>query len=181
MDGSTGRRQPPIIMGHEASGIIESVGQNVSGWKAGDRVTFDSTIYQLSDWYSRKGLYNLSDNRIVIGVSCNEFRRMVLLPVMSRFHNISFTRYQITSVLSMPPWLNYCRGVACGKPYRSIAKRFGFISGAGMIALFIIQLLKLSGCNPIMAFDLDQDRLNLALKLGASHVFKADSETLSKK
>ena len=44
-DGSTGRRQPPLIMGHEASGEIVSVGPRVEKWRAGDRVTFDSTIY----------------------------------------------------------------------------------------------------------------------------------------
>jgi L-iditol 2-dehydrogenase len=75
MDGSTGRRIPPVIMGHEASGIIEKTGASVTGWQVGDRVTFDSTIYRLDDWYSRKGLYNLSDNRMVLGVSCNEFKR----------------------------------------------------------------------------------------------------------
>ena len=45
MDGSTGRRRPPIIMGHEASGVVAKVGSRVSGWKTGDRVTFDSTTY----------------------------------------------------------------------------------------------------------------------------------------
>ena len=51
MDGSTGRRIPPLIMGHEASGQIIATGKNVSGWQPGDRVTFDSTIYKLDDWY----------------------------------------------------------------------------------------------------------------------------------
>src|ERR1700752_2689010 len=55
MDGSTGRRIPPIIMGHEASGEIEKTGAKVHGWKEGDRVTFDSTIYDPTDWYSQKG------------------------------------------------------------------------------------------------------------------------------
>jgi len=75
MDGSSGRRQPPIIMGHEASGIITATGKDVNGWQAGDRVTFDSTIYQLDDWYTRKGYYNLSDNRKVLGVSPGDYRR----------------------------------------------------------------------------------------------------------
>jgi L-iditol 2-dehydrogenase len=44
MDGSTGRRIPPIIMGQEASGLIEKLGEKVERWKVGDRVTFDSTI-----------------------------------------------------------------------------------------------------------------------------------------
>ena len=44
-DGSTGRRQPPLIMGHEASGEIAALGVGVSGWSVGERVTFDSTIF----------------------------------------------------------------------------------------------------------------------------------------
>src|SRR6266852_6217270 len=44
-DGSSGRRIPPIVMGHEAAGIIAAVGEGVTGLSQGDRVTFDSTIY----------------------------------------------------------------------------------------------------------------------------------------
>ena len=45
LDGSTGRRIPPVIMGHEAAGVVADVGPDVTGWQPGDRVTFDSTIY----------------------------------------------------------------------------------------------------------------------------------------
>ena len=69
MDGSTGRRIPPMIMGHEASGVIVKTGSDVTYWKSGDRVTFDSTVYPLIDWFTLEGKYNLSDNREVIGVS----------------------------------------------------------------------------------------------------------------
>ena len=41
MDGSSGRRVPPIIMGHEASGLIARFGDDVADWHVGDRVTFD--------------------------------------------------------------------------------------------------------------------------------------------
>jgi len=74
-DGSTGRRQPPLIMGHEASGVVAETGPAVRGWAAGDRVTFDSTLYRLDDWYTRRGLYNLSDGRMVLGVSPGAVRR----------------------------------------------------------------------------------------------------------
>jgi len=75
LDGSTGRRQPPLVMGHEAAGVVAEAGPAVKGWTTGDRVTFDSTIYRLDDWYTRRGLYNLSDGRMVLGVSPGEYRR----------------------------------------------------------------------------------------------------------
>ncbi len=75
MDGSTGRRIPPVIMGHEASGIIERVGSGVAEWSVGERVTFDSTVVTRQDFYSQKGVFNLSDYRRVLGVSCAEYRQ----------------------------------------------------------------------------------------------------------
>src|SRR3954469_10915906 len=70
MDGSTGRRRPPIIMGHEAAGVIAAVGTGVSGWALGDPVTFDSTIYCGDCDFCRRGQINLCDRRRVLGVSC---------------------------------------------------------------------------------------------------------------
>ena len=75
MDGSTGRRRPPIIMGHEAAGVISKVGSRVTGWAAGDRVTFDSTIYCGQCAFCRRGMINLCDRRRVLGVSCEDYRQ----------------------------------------------------------------------------------------------------------
>src|ERR1700753_765142 len=44
-DGSSGRRIPPIVMGHEAAGVVAAVGSDVTSLALGDRVTFDSTVY----------------------------------------------------------------------------------------------------------------------------------------
>src|SRR5262250_3223642 len=74
MDGSTGRRRPPVIMGHEAAGVIAEVNR-AEGWKAGDRVTFDSTIYCGHCAFCRRGQINLCDHRRVLGVSCEDYRR----------------------------------------------------------------------------------------------------------
>src|SRR5579863_4000328 len=75
LDGSTGRRIPPIVMGHEAAGIVAAVGSGVNDIEVGDRVTFDSTISCGKCHYCLRGDINLCDNREVIGVSCGEYRR----------------------------------------------------------------------------------------------------------
>src|SRR4051812_16049560 len=74
-DGSTGRRIPPLVMGHEAAGSIERIGARVTGFAPGDRVTFDSTVSCGRCDYCRRGEINLCDNRMVLGVSCGDYRR----------------------------------------------------------------------------------------------------------
>src|SRR5512140_3079472 len=74
-DGSTGRRIPPLVMGHEAAGVVASTGSGVDGFREGDPVTFDSTIYCGECAFCRKGDVNLCDNRQVLGVSCGDYRR----------------------------------------------------------------------------------------------------------
>jgi len=74
-DGSTGRRIPPLVMGHEAAGVVERVGPGVRGFAAGERVTFDSTVSCGRCHFCRGGQINLCDNRTVLGVSCGDYRR----------------------------------------------------------------------------------------------------------
>jgi L-iditol 2-dehydrogenase len=169
MDGSTGRRIPPVIMGHEASGIIKETGRNVTGWQIGDRVTFDSTIYALDDWYSRKGMYNLSDGRKVLGVSAKEFRRdgayaeYVTVPwhILYKLpENVSFTKAAMAEPAAVALHAVNLTPVAVNDT--------AVVVGAGMIGLFIVQMLKLSGCTGIVAIDTDNHRLSLAKELGAT-------------
>jgi L-iditol 2-dehydrogenase len=48
------------------------------------------------------------------------------------------------------------------------------VVGTGMIGLFIVQLLKLSGCSNIIAIDIDNHKLELAGKLGATHLLNPE-------
>src|SRR5690349_2151894 len=74
-DGSSGRRIPPIIMGHEAAGTIVEAGAKVDRARIGDRVTFDSTVSCGECDSCRRGAVNLCQNRRVLGVSCGDYRQ----------------------------------------------------------------------------------------------------------
>ncbi|MFN5948608.1 MAG: alcohol dehydrogenase catalytic domain-containing protein, partial [Pirellulaceae bacterium] len=74
-DGSTGRRIPPLVMGHEAAGVVAERGSQVDRFQPGDRVTFDSTVSCGTCPACRSGRINLCERRQVLGVSCQEFRR----------------------------------------------------------------------------------------------------------
>ncbi|SKB02204.1 Threonine dehydrogenase [Prosthecobacter debontii] len=75
MDGRSGRRQMPIVMGHEAAGEIIEVGEGVTDWKVGERVTFDSTEYCGECEECQAGYVNLCPDRKVLGVSPGSYRR----------------------------------------------------------------------------------------------------------
>jgi len=182
MDGSTGRRKPPIIMGHEASGVIAEVGKNVSGWNVGDRITFDSTIYPLDDWYTRKGHYNLSDNRKVLGVSPGEYRKhgafaeLVSVPAHILYKipdNVSFEQAAMVEPVGVAA---HAVNISKINPGAS-----AIVVGAGMVGMFVINMLKIAGANPIIAIDLDENKLKLANEFGATHTFQSTLSNLSEK
>src|SRR5579863_3017041 len=109
-DGSSGRRIPPIIMGHEAAGTIAALGDGVSGFTKGDRVTFDSTIFCGACDNCRRGDVNLCDHRQVLGVSCAEFRRpgafaeYIAVPSRILYHlpdNLSFNEAAMLEAVSV--------------------------------------------------------------------------------
>jgi L-iditol 2-dehydrogenase len=168
-DGSSGRRNPPLIMGHEASGEVAKLGSNVTDLKPGDRVTFDSTVYCGKCAFCARGDVNLCDNREVIGVAPKEFKR----------HG-AFAEY-----VSVPRRIMYklpdsfpfeqaalIEAVSIGVHAVSITPvRLGdtaLIIGAGMIGLVTLQAAKAAGCTRIIAVDMEDSRIEAAKSMGAT-------------
>jgi 2-desacetyl-2-hydroxyethyl bacteriochlorophyllide A dehydrogenase len=181
-DGSTGRRIPPLIMGHEASGIVIKTGAEVQSWKSGDRVTFDSTVYPLNDWFTMEGLYNLSDNREVLGVSPGNYKRdgafaeFIAIPQHILYkipENVTFEQAAMVEAAAVALHAINIAGV------RTADKCV--VVGAGMIGIFILKLLKISGASTIIAIDIDPKRLTQASGAGADHTCLSTEENLSEK
>lgn len=170
-DGSTGRRIPPIIMGHEAAGIVAGVGDAVKTFREGDRVTFDSTIYCGECRFCRSGQVNLCDRREVLGVSCGDYRRAgafaeyVVVPARIAYRlpeNLSFPEAALLEAVSVA--LHAVSLVAI-KPDHS-----ALVVGAGTIGLLLQQALKAAGCERVFVTDIDANRLRLSESLGATAV-----------
>jgi L-iditol 2-dehydrogenase len=167
-DGSSGRRVPPLVMGHEAAGIVARAGKNVRQFREGDRVTFDSTVYCGRCYFCRRGEINLCDNRNVLGVSTGEYRRhgafaeYVAVPqhIVYRLpDNLPFEHAALIESVSIAFH-------AVGRAPIRVGET-AVVVGTGMIGLLVVQTLRLAGCGRIIAIDIDDYKLERAKELGA--------------
>ncbi len=167
-DGSSGRRIPPLVMGHEAAGTVAGTGDGVRQFNAGDRVTFDSTVYCGECEPCQVGDVNLCDNRQVVGVSCGDYRRhgafaeYVVVPerIVYRLPDeLGFTEAAMLEAISVALHAVRVAELKGGET--------AFVIGAGMIGLLTLQAAHALGCSRVFVADLDATRLRLAREMGA--------------
>ena len=179
-DGSSGRRIPPIVMGHEASGTVEALGAGVANFRIGDRVTFDSTVYCGACAFCRRGEVNLCDNRQVLGVSCGDYRRAgafaeyVVVPARIVYRlpeSISFAEAAMLEAVAVA-----MHGVSLAHVGPETT---ALVVGAGTIGLLTMQALRAAGCARVFISDIDTTRLKLAEQLGAPAILSATSDPVA--
>lgn len=180
-DGSTGRRIPPVVMGHEAAGIVAAVGAEVSAVAPGDRVTFDSTVYCARCEFCLRGEANLCENRQVVGASCGEYRRAGAFA-----EYITVPEYII---YQLPPSLSFAdaamlEAVSVALHAVKLSQIEGgetaLVIGAGMIGLLVLQAARVAGCSRVFVADVDATRLEMAAALGAAETLHASGVDLTR-
>jgi L-iditol 2-dehydrogenase len=173
-DGSSGRRIPPVVMGHEAAGTVVATGSDVTDLKEGDRITFDSTISCGRCHFCRRGQINLCDNREVLGVSCGDYRRMgafaeyVTVPRRICYRlpdSLPFESAAMIEAISVAVHAVALTPVALNDT--------AVVVGAGMIGLLTLQAARLAGCGRVISVDVDETRLKTASSLGATDTILA--------
>ena len=173
-DGSTGRRIPPLVMGHEAAGIVERVGAEVTDLAVGTPVTFDSTIWCGKCFFCHRGQTNLCDYRRVLGVSTGEYRQYgafaeyVCVPrrIVYRLP-ASFRLEEAAMIEAVSVALH---GVG---RLPLVLGDSAVVVGTGMIGLLVLQALKAAGCGQVLAIDVEDAKLDLAKKLGADETINS--------
>ncbi|CAK9824917.1 Sorbitol dehydrogenase [Anthophora retusa] len=166
----------PMIIGHESSGVVVKLGQNVKNLKVGDRVAIEPGVSCRTCKFCKEGRYNL----------CKDMVFCATPPVHGSLRR--FYKHAADFCFKLPDHVTLAEGAlleplavgvhACKRANIGIGSKV-LILGAGPIGLLSLLVAKTMGASKIVITDLTQSRLNLAKKLGADSTYlprKEDSE-----
>ncbi len=165
----------PRVLGHEATGTIEEVGENVTKYKVGDRVFVSHHVPCNQCCYCKKDSHTACETLHTTNYYPGGFSQYIRVPKI----NVE------TGVYKLPDTMSYEEGtfiepLACavrGQRLADIKKCDTIlVIGSGMAGILHIQLSKMKGVRKIFAADINPDRLRLAVKFGADHVIDAKED-----
>ena len=174
--GTTGRRIPPVIMGHEASGVIAAVGPGAEAWAAGTRVTFDSILWCGDCPPCRAGRTNLCDTRETFGVSTASFRRdgamadYLVVPARLLHRLPEMVSFDAGAMVEPAAVAMHAARISGIEPGDLVV-----VVGAGLIGNLAMQAAKTLGAGVVAIADVVPERLELARSLGADVVFDSSA------
>jgi 2-desacetyl-2-hydroxyethyl bacteriochlorophyllide A dehydrogenase len=170
---------PPVILGHEFSGVIVKTGKCVKGLNVGDRVTSETHAYMCDHcFYCRSGRYNLCPNRLGFGYGTDgAFTKYVKVPakiIHKLPENLSFEEGTLTEPLCVVTHAIIERGdIKAGDVV--------LITGPGPIGILAVQVAKLYSPSHLLITGLSrhEHRLKLAEKLGADRGIDTERQDLT--
>lgn len=166
-EGTHPIRKPPVILGHEAAGVVAAVGGAVTAFQVGDRVIVDPQWTCGHCVYCRAGDNNLCPSKRVMGTPVwpGAFGEYVVAPEEAIFHlpePLSFAQGSLIEPLTIAVHVVRRSGL---QPGESVA-----ILGTGSIGGLLSGVCQVQGAAPIIAADLRQHCLDAAReRLGATH------------
>ena len=170
--GVTGRRKPPIVMGHEFTGLVSDVGAAVNRSKTGDRVVVQPLIPCGTCDLCRAGRWNICRYRSGVGMNVNgAYADMVRVPEQLLYAlpaELSWEHGAMTEPLAV------ALHAVNMTPIQLLESLV--IVGAGTIGLLTLLAAQLRGVSPIIVTDLNPHRLEMARRLGADVVVNAAEE-----
>ncbi len=171
--GLTGRRIPPVTLGHEFAGEIAALGEGVQGYAIGDRVVVQPINFCGECVNCRQGLTNMCLNKRFFGVLTEDGAMAEYIAVPTKLlYRLPKTCDLTTGAMVEP----YAVAYGAVKKAGNLAGKDVLIVGAGMIGLCIMQLVLLHKPASVIVSDLSDARLALAKRLGATHTVNSRKE-----
>lgn len=154
------------ILGHEFSGIIESVGPDVSNVTVGDRVVVDPNLFCGECYYCRHGQPNMCLHNTCLGIFVNGgFAQFCVAPQSALYKVAGSTPAEVA--VHLDPAGCVLTSISKIQP---ILGETALVLGAGPIGLYFIMMLKQMGINNIIVSELSSFKTDYAYKFGASMV-----------
>ncbi len=161
--GTTGRRKPPIIMGHEFSGTVSEAGEGVTRFQVGDRVVVQPLVSCGECYNCRKGLPNICVNRSGLGMNLNGAYAERVTVREDQVHHLpdgmTWEQGAMVEPLSVAMHAVNLTPMALGDTLAII--------GAGTIGLLTLLAARLAGAGKVVMTDASPRRLSIAANLGA--------------
>lgn len=154
---------PPLIPGHEFSGVIEKVGSGVKGLKVGDHVSGDPNIMCGKCYFCRNRLEHFCTNNIGVGTTVDGGFAEYVAMKASHVFTVPDSVDLLYAAMSEPVsccvhGIDLCR-IKAGDTV--------LVMGGGPIGMISVQLAKLSGAAQVILSEPVEEKRALALKLGA--------------
>lgn len=169
--------KPPVTLGHEVSGVIAEVGEDVLGWKVGDKVVSETYYYTCNDcFFCKTGNPNLCEDKNSIGSAVNgAMAEYVKVPAKNLHYfpdYLSFEEACMTEPL-------VCCVQAVLQHGNLSPDSMVVLMGPGTIGLLTLQVIKLFGCKvAVLGTKKDEERLNMALTLGADKIMYVEDSDI---
>ncbi|WP_323677281.1 zinc-dependent alcohol dehydrogenase family protein [Halorubellus sp. PRR65] len=159
----------PVVLGHESSGEVVAVGDDVDGFAAGDRVAINPVLPCNACSACKRGDTHLCENNTSVGgagekIIDGAFAEYVRVPA-SNVERIGDVPYEYAALAEPLACCVHGADRANVTQGDSVA-----LVGAGPIGLMLLQTLRNRGVAPIAVSELDEDRRDLAKKFGADLV-----------
>jgi len=166
--------KPGLVIGHEFVGRITELGPGVDNYQVGDRVSAEGHLTCGQCRNCRAGRRHLCNQTRGIGVNRNgAFADYVVVPAA----NLWLIPAQIPSEFAafFDPLGN---AVHCALSFEMVGEDV-LITGAGPIGIMAAGICRRLGARHVVVSDVNDYRLDLALKMGASHIVNVKRETLA--
>ena len=165
----------PTIVGHEFVGEVVEIGSEVSGVQIGDRISGEGHIVCGYCRNCRAGKRHLCRNTMGIGVNRDGcFAEYLALPAINTFQIHPSISDDVAAILD--PLGNAAHTALSF----DLVGEDVLITGAGPIGAMAVALCKHVGARHVVITDLNDYRLDLAKKLGATHVINAANVDLKR-